>query len=64
MEGKFEMDARVASCYSYMLFATSPIMLHNTFVEVRSVLGGGHTQTVFAADVSICILTSSMNRCD
>lgn len=54
------MDARVASCCSCMLFATSPIMLHNSVVEVRSVLVGGHTQIVFA-DVA---LACTMSRCD
>lgn len=60
MEGKFEMDARVASCYSYILLATSPIILLNTVVGACSVLVGGHVQIVFA-DVA---LTCSMNRCD
>lgn len=60
VEGKFEMDARVVSCYSYMLFATSPIILHNTVVEFCSVLVGGHAQVVFA-DVA---LACNLNRCD
>lgn len=54
------MDARVVSCYSYMLFATSPIILHNTVVEFCSVLVGGHAQVVFA-DVA---LACNLNRCD